>query len=140
MDHKKDIIDTAIENGSFKTLVAAVQAAGLVDILKGKGPFTLFTPKNVKRTHDNFVRIDGPATAGSDTNTECHLLAFAGRDRHLTFGAHPTSSVQRQCEQLNDEGKWLIALISDTGMGLSEEAGTHTGGYNPKSLKPSYGP
>ena len=44
MDHKKDIIDTAIANGSFKTLVAAVKAAGLVDTLKGKGPFTLFAP------------------------------------------------------------------------------------------------
>ena len=44
MDHKKDIIDTAVANGSFKTLVAAVKAAGLVDTLKGKGPFTLFAP------------------------------------------------------------------------------------------------
>ena len=42
--HKKDIIDTAVANGSFKTLVAAVKAAGLVDTLKGKGPFTLFAP------------------------------------------------------------------------------------------------
>ena len=40
----KDIVDTAVGNGSFKTLVAAVQAAGLVDTLKGKGPFTVFAP------------------------------------------------------------------------------------------------
>ena len=40
----KDIVDTAIAAGSFKTLVAAVQAAGLVDTLKGKGPFTVFAP------------------------------------------------------------------------------------------------
>jgi transforming growth factor-beta-induced protein len=40
----KDIVDTAIEAGSFKTLVAAVQAAGLVETLKGKGPFTVFAP------------------------------------------------------------------------------------------------
>lgn len=39
-----DIVDTAIAAGSFKTLVAAVQAAGLVDTLKGKGPFTVFAP------------------------------------------------------------------------------------------------
>jgi uncharacterized surface protein with fasciclin (FAS1) repeats len=41
---KKDIVDVAVENGSFTTLVAAVQAAGLVDTLKGKGPFTVFAP------------------------------------------------------------------------------------------------
>jgi uncharacterized surface protein with fasciclin (FAS1) repeats len=41
---KGDIVDTAIQAGSFKTLVTAVQAAGLVDTLKGKGPFTVFAP------------------------------------------------------------------------------------------------
>jgi len=40
----KDIVDTAVAAGSFKTLVAAVQAAGLVDALKGEGPFTVFAP------------------------------------------------------------------------------------------------
>ena len=39
-----DIVDTAIAAGNFKTLVAAVQAAGLVDTLKGTGPFTVFAP------------------------------------------------------------------------------------------------
>ncbi len=41
---QKDIVDTAVGAGSFKTLVAAVQAAGLVDTLKGDGPFTVFAP------------------------------------------------------------------------------------------------
>ena len=40
----KDIVDTAVAAGDFKTLVAAVQAAGLVDTLKGSGPFTVFAP------------------------------------------------------------------------------------------------
>ncbi len=39
-----DIVDTAVSAGSFKTLVAAVQAAGLVETLKGEGPFTVFAP------------------------------------------------------------------------------------------------
>ena len=39
-----DIVDTAIAAGSFKTLVTAVKAAGLVETLKGKGPFTVFAP------------------------------------------------------------------------------------------------
>jgi len=41
-----DIVDTAVKAGSFKTLVAAVQAAGLVDTLKGPGPFTVFAPSD----------------------------------------------------------------------------------------------
>lgn len=41
---QKDIVDTAVGAGSFTTLVAAVQAAGLVDTLKGDGPFTVFAP------------------------------------------------------------------------------------------------
>ncbi|MCE2593663.1 fasciclin domain-containing protein [Motilimonas cestriensis] len=41
---KKDIVDVAASNGSFNTLVAAVKAAGLVDTLKGDGPFTVFAP------------------------------------------------------------------------------------------------
>ncbi len=41
---KKDIVDTAVGAGSFKTLVAAVKAADLVDTLKGEGPFTVMAP------------------------------------------------------------------------------------------------
>jgi uncharacterized surface protein with fasciclin (FAS1) repeats len=40
----QDIVDTAVKAGNFKTLVTAVQAAGLVDTLKGPGPFTVFAP------------------------------------------------------------------------------------------------
>ena len=40
----KDIVDTAVAAGSFKTLATALQAAGLVDTLKGPGPFTVFAP------------------------------------------------------------------------------------------------
>ncbi len=40
----KDIVQIAVSAGSFKTLVAAVQAAGLVDVLKSDGPFTVFAP------------------------------------------------------------------------------------------------
>lgn len=41
---KGDIVDVAVANGNFKTLAAALQAAGLVETLKGKGPFTVFAP------------------------------------------------------------------------------------------------
>ena len=41
---KKDIVDVAVSNGSFNTLVAAAKAGGLVETLKSKGPFTVFAP------------------------------------------------------------------------------------------------
>ena len=47
-----DIVETAIAAGSFKTLVTAVQAAGLVETLKGAGPFTVFAP-----TDEAFAKI-----------------------------------------------------------------------------------
>jgi transforming growth factor-beta-induced protein len=48
----KDIVDTAVADGRFTTLVAAVQAAGLVDTLKSEGPFTVFAP-----TDDAFAKL-----------------------------------------------------------------------------------
>jgi uncharacterized surface protein with fasciclin (FAS1) repeats len=54
-----DIVDTAIAAGTFKTLVTAVQAAGLVDTLKGKGPFTVFAP-----TDDAFAKLPAGTVEG----------------------------------------------------------------------------
>jgi len=48
----KDIVDTAVASGKFTTLVAAVKAAGLVETLKGAGPFTVFAP-----TDDAFAKL-----------------------------------------------------------------------------------
>jgi uncharacterized surface protein with fasciclin (FAS1) repeats len=48
----KDIVDTAVAAGSFKTLATALQAAGLVETLKGPGPFTVFAP-----TDEAFAKI-----------------------------------------------------------------------------------
>jgi len=49
----KDIVDTAIAAGNFKTLAAALEAAGLVETLKGEGPFTVFAP-----TDEAFAKLD----------------------------------------------------------------------------------
>ena len=48
----QDIVDTAVKAGNFKTLATALGAAGLVDTLKGKGPFTVFAP-----TDEAFAKI-----------------------------------------------------------------------------------
>jgi uncharacterized surface protein with fasciclin (FAS1) repeats len=54
-----DIVDTAINAGSFKTLVSAIQAAGLVDTLKGTGPFTVFAP-----TDEAFAKLPAGTVEG----------------------------------------------------------------------------
>jgi transforming growth factor-beta-induced protein len=54
-----DIVDTAVADGRFKTLVAAVQAAGLVDTLKGAGPFTVFAP-----TDEAFAKLPAGTVEG----------------------------------------------------------------------------
>jgi uncharacterized surface protein with fasciclin (FAS1) repeats len=50
--HAKDIVDTATSAGSFTTLIAAIEAAGLSETLKGPGPFTVFAP-----TDDAFAKL-----------------------------------------------------------------------------------
>jgi uncharacterized surface protein with fasciclin (FAS1) repeats len=57
-DTKHDIVDTAVAAGSFKTLVAAVTAAGLVETLKGAGPFTVFAPND-----DAFAKLPAGTVA-----------------------------------------------------------------------------
>ncbi|MBA3316146.1 MAG: fasciclin domain-containing protein [Planctomycetaceae bacterium] len=65
----RDIVDTAVEAGQFKTLVTAVKAADLVETLKGEGPFTVFAPtdeafaKIPKETLDGLLK-DKKALAG----------------------------------------------------------------------------
>ena len=58
MADKHDIVDTAVAAGSFKTLVAAVTAAGLVDTLKSAGPFTVFAPSD-----DAFAKLPAGTVA-----------------------------------------------------------------------------
>jgi uncharacterized surface protein with fasciclin (FAS1) repeats len=54
-----NIVDVAVSNGSFTTLVAAVQAAGLVDTLSGPGPFTVFAP-----TDEAFAKLPAGTVEG----------------------------------------------------------------------------
>lgn len=68
MSTTKNIVETAVEAGSFKTLVAAVTAAGLVETLSGTGPFTVFAP-----TDEAFAKIP------SETLTE--LLKPENKDK-----------------------------------------------------------
>ena len=52
----KDIVDTAVEAGTFNTLAAALTAADLIEVLKGEGPFTVFAP-----TDEAFAKLNSKA-------------------------------------------------------------------------------
>lgn len=87
----QDIVDTAVAAGSFKTLVAALKAAGLVDTLKGKGPFTVFAP-----TDDAFAKL--PAGTVDDLlkpENKQKLIAI------LTYHVVPGKVTAAQAMKLN---------------------------------------
>lgn len=67
-----DIVDTAVAAGSFETLVAAVQAAGLVDTLKSEGPFTVFAP-----TDEAFAKLpEGTVASLLEPENKDQLIAI----------------------------------------------------------------
>lgn len=75
----QDIVDTAVTAGQFNTLVTAVQAAGLVDALKGEGPFTVFAP-----TDDAFAKLPAETLQGllADPQALGNILLY-----HVISGA-----------------------------------------------------
>ena len=84
---KKDIVDVAVANGSFKTLVAAVKAAGLVDTLKSKGPFTVFAP-----TDAAFAALpEGTVATLLKPENKAKLQAIL--KHHVLVGAVPSKAI-----------------------------------------------
>jgi uncharacterized surface protein with fasciclin (FAS1) repeats len=83
----QDIVDTAIKAGSFNTLVTAVKAAGLVDTLKGKGPFTVFAPTDAafaklpKETLESLLKPENKKTLTS-------ILTY-----HVLAGDYPAARI-----------------------------------------------
>jgi len=84
-----DIVDIAVSAGNFKTLVTAVQAAGLVDTLKGPGPFTVFAPND-----DAFAKLP-PGTIQTLVQNIPQLT------RILTYHVVPGKLTQADLAQLN---------------------------------------
>ena len=98
----QDIVDTAVKAGNFKTLVAAVQAAGLVDTLKGPGPFTVFAP-----TDEAFAKIPKATLDG--------LLADkAALTKVLTYHVVPGKVMAKDVKAGNF--KTLVAAVQAAGL------------------------
>ncbi len=83
-----DIVDTAVAAGDFPTLVAAVQAAGLVDTLKGEGPFTVFAP-----TEDAFADLLSALGITADELLADTELLTSVLTYHVVAGAVPAADV-----------------------------------------------
>jgi uncharacterized surface protein with fasciclin (FAS1) repeats len=99
-----DIVDTAASAGQFNTLVKAVQAAGLVDMLKGRGPFTVFAP-----TDEAFAKLP-PGTVESllqDKQKLTQVLTYhvvPGRVTAAQVKPGPVKTVQGQSLRVRSEG------------------------------------
>jgi uncharacterized surface protein with fasciclin (FAS1) repeats len=103
-----DIVDTAVKAGNFKTLVAAVQAAGLVDTLKGKGPFTVFAP-----TDEAFAKIPKETLDGllKDKAALSKILTYhvvAGKVMAKDVKAGKVKSVQGSEITVKTEGGVMV--------------------------------
>ena len=92
-----DIVDTAVAAGSFETLVAAVQAAGLVETLKGDGPFTVFAP-----TDEAFAALPEGTVESllEDTDTLTSILTY-----HVVPGAVMSSDLSDGMEAETVQGQ-----------------------------------
>jgi len=106
-DKPKDIVDTAVANGSFKTLAAALGAAGLVDTLKGTGPFTVFAPTDAAfaklpaGTVDDLLKPENKAKLTS-------ILTY-----HVVAGKVMAADVVKLTEATTVEGGKVSISVTD---------------------------
>lgn len=106
----KDIVDTAVAAGSFKTLAAALTAAGLVDTLKGEGPFTVFAP-----TDEAFARLPA-GTVESLLLPENKEKLVAVLTYHVVAGKVLASDVVKLKSARTINGKEAMIKVSDKGV------------------------
>jgi uncharacterized surface protein with fasciclin (FAS1) repeats len=102
----QDIVDTAVAAGSFKTLVAAVQAAGLVDTLKGAGPFTVFAP-----TDEAFAKLP-PGTVEDLLKPENKSKLVAILTYHVVAGKVMAKEAMKLHEAKTVNGEELMLKTS----------------------------
>ena len=101
----QDIVDTAVSAGSFKTLVAALQAAGLVDTLKGKGPFTVFAP-----TDEAFAKLP-PGTVEDLLKPENKEKLVAILTYHVVPGTDLASQIAKMKSVKTVNGQSLAISV-----------------------------
>nr|WP_315199398.1 fasciclin domain-containing protein [uncultured Aquabacterium sp.] len=111
----KDIVDNAVNSKDHTTLVAAVKAAGLVDTLKGKGPFTVFAPVNAgfaalpAGTVDNLLKPENKAALTK-------VLTY-----HVVAGKFDTKAVTQAIQA--GGGKAMLKTVAGGSLTASAEGG-----------------
>ena len=120
----KNIVENAVNSKDHTTLVAAVKAAGLVDTLSGKGPFTVFAPTNAafaklpKGTVENLVKPENKATLTKILT--CHVVAADAMSPAINKmiaddkGTHPVKTVGGCVLQAKKDGN-KITLTDEKG-------------------------
>ena len=104
---KKDIVDVAAENGSFNTLVAAVKAGGLVETLKGDGPFTVFAP-----TDEAFAKLpEGTVEMLLKPENKEKLVEIL--TYHVVSGKVMSTDVVKVTSAPTIQGKMLMVKVID---------------------------
>jgi uncharacterized surface protein with fasciclin (FAS1) repeats len=106
MAAEKDIVDTAVAAGQFKTLIAAVQAAGLVDTLKGPGPFTVFAP-----TDEAFAKLPA-GTVDTLLKPENKDKLVAILTYHVVSGDVTADKVSKMTEAKTVQGQDLKIMAT----------------------------
>jgi uncharacterized surface protein with fasciclin (FAS1) repeats len=113
---KKDIIDVAAANGSFNTLVAAVKAGGLVETLKGDGPFTVFAP-----TDDAFAKLpEGTVEMLLKPENKDKLVAIL--TYHVVSGKVMSSDVVKVKSAVTVQGQMLTVKAKKYGKVMINDA------------------
>jgi uncharacterized surface protein with fasciclin (FAS1) repeats len=108
----KTIVQTAIDNGSFETLVKAVQAADLVDTLNGAGPFTVFAPNDAA-----FAKIpkDTLTSALADKKKLASMLAY-----HVLSGKVMAADAMKVNEAKTLQGQMLKITHDASGVMIND--------------------
>ena len=114
MAPKMDIVDTAVSAKSFNTLVTAVKAAGLVDTLKGKGPFTVFAP-----TDAAFAKLP-PGTVESLLKPENKAQLTAILTYHVIPGRVMSSDIKGKKLQVATVEGGKIAVDATSGVKVND--------------------
>ena len=122
-----DIVETAVQAGSFKTLVAAVKAAGLVDTLSSKGPFTVFAPND-----DAFAKLPKGTVEGllDDKAKLTSVLTYhvvAGKVMSSDVKTGPVKTVQGQNAQMKVSGIFSKTVMIDNAKVIKPDIMTDNG-------------
>ena len=118
MAPEKDIVDTAASAGNFTTLVKAVKAAGLVETLRGKGPFTVFAP-----TDEAFAKLPADTLNAllQDKEQLTAVLTY-----HVVPGSLRAASVASRDNIETVQGQSLTVTADDAGVRVDEATVTKT--------------